>query len=248
MPSSIQFNTAHNVNINVSLATLPQRIVAYLLDSFIKAGYGILIGYLAYSFVNDIRTILPIIFILIIPILFYSLFFEVMYNGQTPGKQVMNIKVVNLNGNAVTFGQYLTRWLFRMIDISSLSGLIAILSIAIGSKGQRIGDMVAGTTVIDTARKPLSNIDKFESLNPNYVPKYTDAKQLTASEINLIKEVLANESENRFELIIDLSDKIQEQLYIEKEDSSEAFLRILIKDNQYYKTNYLDAPTNETRL
>ncbi|MBA5764916.1 RDD family protein, partial [Vibrio sp. 404] len=42
-----------------------------------------------------------------LPIFFYSLFFEVLMNGQTPGKFVNNIRVVKIDGSKPTFGSYL---------------------------------------------------------------------------------------------------------------------------------------------
>ena len=45
-------------------------------------------------------------------------------------------------------GDYLLRWIFSFVDFYILSGAIALVVIAMGGKGQRIGDIVAGTSVV----------------------------------------------------------------------------------------------------
>lgn len=242
MPPSVEFNTAHNVNINVRLATLWQRIIASVIDNFIKGAIFVGVGFIFYEMDGgNIPILATVAGLLIIPVLLYSFLFEKFYNGQTPGKQAMNIKVSSIDGGPVSTGQYLIRWLFRLIDINMMSGLIAILGIAIGGKGQRIGDMVANTTVVDLTSPRLSAVDKFQDLNPDYQPKYLEAKHLSEKEVLLIKEVLSNRSNNRFELIVQLSDKVSSEFHIVKEDSSEEFLKRMLSDYQFYKTTYLDS-------
>src|SRR4029077_19753394 len=88
------------------------------------------------------------IVVLVIPFALYNLLFEIFMNGQSPGKRAMDIKVLRLDGTPATVGDYIMRWLFALVDVHLFSGLIAVLCIAIGGKGQRLGDMVAGTTVV----------------------------------------------------------------------------------------------------
>lgn len=246
MGNSIQFNTAQNVNIELEVATIGQRISGYLLDSLIIIAYVFFLFYVlsnGFSFDDSIgRGIGFMIIPLLLPIMFYSLLFEIFFNGQSPGKQIVGTRVVNLSGEKVTVGQYLIRWLFRMVDFQIFGPLVAVLAVALGKNGQRVGDMVAGTSVIDTKTKRLARIDQFHDIEPDYLPKYQVAKQLNDQEIRLIKEVIANRSENRFSIVTTMADKVQETLLITKEESSEDFLKKIIKDHQYYKTIYLESP------
>ena len=55
------------------------------------------------------------------------------------GEKVMIIKVISLNGNQATFSQYLIRWMFRIVDIWIIGGIVALIVAATTEKHQRIG-------------------------------------------------------------------------------------------------------------
>lgn len=231
MAKFIQIETASNVGIELRAANLWQRIAAFLLDFMIKVAYIIVIGIL------ERRTgiSLYILSFLAIPVMIYSFSFERFMNGQTPGKKALNIQVVNLTGEELTTGQILIRWLFNLIDIYSNYGLLAIITVAVTDKSQRIGDMVAGTTVVDLTYRMQNKYVIQSQLPDSYIPIFNQAEELTAKQILIIKEVLSNKSENRFQLITELSKKIEDTLFIQKNGSSETFLKQLLKDYQYFE-------------
>ena len=61
----------------------------------------------------NFENALPII-LMSIPVMFYSLAFEILLNGQTPGKVANKIRVVKLDGSKPTFGSYIIRWFLRL--------------------------------------------------------------------------------------------------------------------------------------
>jgi uncharacterized RDD family membrane protein YckC len=75
----------------------------------------------------------------------YFVLFETLWQGQTPGKRIMHIRVIQDNGQPVTLGQTTLRALLRPVDDLLLIGA---LFIALGKREKRLGDWVAGTQVI----------------------------------------------------------------------------------------------------
>lgn len=81
----------------------------------------------------------------------YFTFPEVLF-GATPGKLLVGLRVVRIDGNRLGAGEVVARNLMRMVDylpVLYLLGGAAVLSTA---KSQRLGDMVAGTTVVKRAQ------------------------------------------------------------------------------------------------
>ena len=72
----------------------------------------------------DQWSIIAIISVIGLPVMFYSLIQESLWEGQTIGKKLMKVKVIKLDGYQAGFGDYLIRWLFRLIDISVGNGVM----------------------------------------------------------------------------------------------------------------------------
>lgn len=238
MPHSIAITTAQNVAIDYEVANLGDRILAFIIDGLIKAAYIFFCALLIVPQLSNADGNMAMFgvlgFILAIPMIFYTLLFEVFNDGQTPGKKGMNIKVVALDGEEVTTGMYFLRWLFRLIDINMMSGIIGILAIAFSEKGQRIGDVVAATSVISLKRRKQLVDTPYEKLELTYEPQYPSVNRLSTKDITTIKEILRNKTDDAYALKIQLSKKLEEVLDIEKNGSSEDFLKTVVKDYNYY--------------
>ena len=78
----------------------------------------------------------------------YFSFFEWLWNGQTPGKRLLHLRVIKIDGTPVSGIDVLLRNLSRPIDTFGPMGLIGLVMIFISRKAQRIGDLMAGTLVI----------------------------------------------------------------------------------------------------
>src|SRR5215471_8139241 len=106
--STVSVRTTQNIELEFDLASLGERLVAWLIDALIFVAYFIII-----SFVINLGAIdrlfykTPWIgFIILAPFAFYNLVCEIWLNGQTVGKRVMKIKVISLDGTQARFGQY----------------------------------------------------------------------------------------------------------------------------------------------
>src|SRR5690606_34488543 len=107
-----------------------------------------------------------------LPVFFYTLVFESFMEGQTIGKHVLKIKVIKIDGYQAGFGDYLIRWLFRLIDININMGIIGLIAMLLSKKTQRLGDMSAGTAVITLKSNVTINHTILKELKEDYVPTY----------------------------------------------------------------------------
>lgn len=188
----IEIKTTQNVLLEYELATLRDRILAFLLDIVCIAVAITICSFIFQLFPMDgyMQTVTTIFTICIF--IFYSLLFEVFNNGQSLGKKALNIRVINITGEKATFYDYAGRWAFRMIDIYLSLGAIASMLIASSSKAQRIGDIASNTTVIKIVPSVslyLKDILKIQS-RETYQPVYTQAKQLAEEDVILIKSTI----------------------------------------------------------
>src|SRR5688572_25878030 len=138
--STVQIRTAQNVIVEHNLATLGDRLLGVLLDGIIKIGYVIGMALIIFGVMENALNEITrgiIFFILLLPMVFYSLLLETFLNGQTIGKKAMNTRVVKLDGSPAGFGSYFIRWILKLID----DGIIGIICIAATEYSQRLGDM-----------------------------------------------------------------------------------------------------------
>jgi len=234
---TIQVRTTQNVFIHYPLASVGDRILAYLLDQIIKIVYVVAIGIL---FINmDIKSEWVWILVMGIPWLFYSVFFEIFMNGQTPGKRTMNIKVIRLNGTPASIGDYILRWVFALIDFGILSGAIAVIIIAAGGRGQRLGDLVAGTSVIKLVeQREITANEVFVSPDEAYEPTFLQAINLNQKDIEIIQQALeVNRDLGNSRPMLAVTEKIQSQLDIKTDLPPVKFLYVLIKDFNHFNAD-----------
>jgi uncharacterized RDD family membrane protein YckC len=227
---TIQVRTTQNVFIHYPVASVGDRILAYLLDRVILI--VLILALLALLFSLDIDEEWVAIVVLGLPFLLYSLLFEIFMNGQTPGKRVLNIKVIRLNGTPPTVGDYVLRWIFAFVDMGILGGAIAVILIAAGGKGQRLGDIVAGTSVIKQVEQAeITAKEVFVVADTAYQPVFTQAIQLNESDIDLIQRALeVNRDLGNVKPMLVITEKLKTQLGIQTDLPPVKFLYTLIKD------------------
>lgn len=239
MPEGLTINTAQNVKLQFQIAPLGDRIVASLIDLLIRGALMFVIVAIGGLFAPDspgqFWKILFIISILV-PFVLYHFLFEVFNNGQSPGKRAFDLRVVSLTGENVSVGAYLLRWLFRIVDFQIFTGLVALIAVAASKKGQRIGDMVAGTTVIKETTAVRFRQLAYDESPDIYQPVYPQARSLKPAHIELIKETLNNPGlENSDQLVVLLAQKTASMLGVQYDEHPRKFLRTVLND--YYRTS-----------
>lgn len=227
---TISVQTTQNVSIQYPVASVGDRILAHLLDRIILIGYSIVV---IAAFINlELEVMWVWLMFLAVPWLFYFLFFEIFMNGQTPGKRVMNIQVVRLDGTEPGIGDYILRWVFSLVDFYILSGAIAVVIVAANGRGQRLGDIVAGTSVVKlTAPREITANEVFITPENTYQPVFPQAIQLGARDIELIQRALeANHQHANIQPMLMVSQKIKSHLGINSDMPDERFLTTIVKD------------------
>jgi uncharacterized RDD family membrane protein YckC len=189
---NIKIQTTQNVDIEYELASIGDRILATLLDYAFFLGYTLLMMIIiSFSIgIVGLEESIGLMILMALPILLYDLLCETFFQGRSFGKMIMKIKVVKLDGTQATFGAYLLRWLLRIIDTRIFSGGVALIAILANGKGQRIGDMAAGTTVIKMKQKVTINDTILNVVKPSYTIVYQEVSRLSDTDIAIIKEVM----------------------------------------------------------
>jgi uncharacterized RDD family membrane protein YckC len=163
MPNLIQIDTPESVNLALEPVGLGSRFLAILVDGAIQWTATIILLILMLPIAplmegDDTEIFglqlgagiaVAVILVLIALIFFlYKMIFEAAWNGQTPGKRAVGLRVVQSNGLPVQFTQVLIRNLMRVVDFMPVNYLIGSIAILVSERGQRLGDMAAGTVVI----------------------------------------------------------------------------------------------------
>jgi uncharacterized RDD family membrane protein YckC len=233
---TIKITTTQNIDIDYEVAGLGDRIVAYLIDIglfvVILIAALITIGAIGNSASSEI-WIGVLIVIYAVLFVFYDLVCEIAMDGQSVGKRVMKIKVISLDGTRPRFGQYLLRWLFRIVDFSLTGNLCGLICIAVSDNAQRVGDMVAGTTLIRTSPRTKMNNITFKPEADDYQLVFAEAARLSEQDIELISEVINNYMKSRNSVLVyNMAQRIKEILGVmpPPEMNDMLFLQTIIKD------------------
>ncbi len=164
----IRLRTPESVELEFPLAGIGSRAYALLVDyTLITIAMitlmlvGLLFSFqtLTYAAQNPLgftpslsKWILPIVLLGLFAIFVgYFVFFETLWQGQTPGKRMAQIRVIREDGRPIGLPQATLRALLRVFD-DILVGLVGFLFIVQGRQEKRLGDWVAGTVVIQELR------------------------------------------------------------------------------------------------
>jgi uncharacterized RDD family membrane protein YckC len=233
---NFQIETAQNITIHQNVAHITTRIGSYLLDLVIIISYSIvLIFVMSWLNLKFGMQQWAISLILSLPILFYSLIFETLWNGQTPGKWVNKTRVVKLDGSKPTLGSYLLRWLMRVIDIQMATGSVAILTILLNGKGQRLGDIAAGTTIISEKKRVTLQEVLLTDAPEDYTPTFPQVTLLSDTDAQTIKKLFNNALlKRKHAIILKLHLRVVEITGIKTDLKPIDFLKIVLTDYDYY--------------
>ncbi|MBB3308633.1 putative RDD family membrane protein YckC [Rhizobium sp. BK196] len=173
----MQFIPPEGVPISFAIASIGARLGAQILDIIFTTLLFVIIalavvftGVLPFSAMTVLITLMG--FLLRTP---YYVLSELIWNGRTLGKRITGIRVINVDGRRLTPHQVTARNLMKEVEIFAPMGLLGTLGEQSGLEGvltavwllvvvivplanrrrQRIGDMIAGTLVVDNPRSVL---------------------------------------------------------------------------------------------
>lgn len=239
--SNLAINTAQNVNLNYKLIGVGERFVAFLIDGLILLTYIMIMENLvalSEIFDADSWTRRGFLALFMLPALFYSVLFHILFSGQTIGKMIMKIKVVRVDGAPTQWYNLLVRWMLRIVDIWLFFASIGVLSILLSDKKQRVGDAAAGTVVISVKQKYKITNTILEDLDADYQPVFINVTQLSDKDVRIIKETFKISQKNRdYKTLTLLRNKVSELLNVNSDLYDIEFLNTVLKDYNYYTQN-----------
>ncbi|MEO0339861.1 MAG: RDD family protein [Bacteroidota bacterium] len=242
MEQLIEIKTTQNVNIEYELASLRERIFAFVIDALIVAvGYTIIYLIIApllldlilnYPMLGVVIGLLPFFLFLI-----YHFSMEYFNDGQTIGKSALNIKVVRLDGRQPHATDNLIRAFFLIVEAIFSSGVLAAIIISTTAKRQRLGDLTANTTVIRTRNHQNFRLQDILRIGTteDYEATYPGVKQFSEEDMLLIKKVM-DRYQRHFnpahqQAINQLTDSVSKALEIPApKDNRLEFLRTVLRD------------------
>lgn len=140
-----EIETPEGVELLLRPAGPAPRALAWLIDLFIRALVSIVVG-LFFSLFGRFGIGLFMIFYFLLE-WFYPVLFEIYWQGETPGKRWLGLRVLNDNGTPVSWGPSLIRNLLRTIDFLPLFYGFGLVSMYLNRDFKRLGDLAAGTVV-----------------------------------------------------------------------------------------------------
>lgn len=209
MARTVEFYTPEQVAIQYELAGVGSRGIAAVADGLLQLLLYLailLIPYVLYQldalppWVNfSPETLIPLLVMgHIFIVAGYHIFFETLWNGETPGKRWMGLRVIKDGGYPVDFRAVVIRNLVRIADIlPAFYGLGLVVSL-IHTRYQRLGDMAGGTLVVTHAREEklhqltLGNAQVCRLLDASVLSQLS---RLSREEYRLVQRFLERRSE-----------------------------------------------------
>jgi len=149
----LEVETPENVTLDLELAGLGSRALASLIDLAILSAWSlaVVVASSVLALFGNAGPMAAAVTVLVLSVSFgaYFVLFEGLRNGQTPGKRLLGIRVVRQTGHPITMGAAIVRNVLRLADmLPPPVYLVGGALVALHPKGQRLGDMAAGTVVV----------------------------------------------------------------------------------------------------
>jgi uncharacterized RDD family membrane protein YckC len=240
MRASHRILTPENVEFAFELAGLGSRFLAGLVDGAMIVGLVLLLLFVG-SFVSALTfgVGMAMMVLAIFLVLYgYYVFLEWRWNGQTVGKRLLDIRVIDERGLSIDFYQALIRNLLRLIDAPLpffYPGFIVALS---NSQWKRTGDWVAGTVVIKVRQRVMpsqiiTSSDRYNSLMEDAALRQRVRGRLTVEEKDLLLQMCLRREQlslnSRQEIFQQAAAYFEERLDVRRESfmSAEKFIQNL---------------------
>lgn len=197
----VQVVTPENIAFEYRVAGPFSRVMAYLVDlGILMVTYGVvaLVSMIVFMSLQlpgvGMGVMLASFFLLY---WFYGGMFETFWNGQTPGKRMLGLRVLRTDGRPVSASQAVMRNLLRVADAQLTappamyyfpSFLVGLLMMTITKRYQRVGDLAVGTMVVAEDRQRFGKVpvpqdpgisELLENVPANFIPSRTLARALS---------------------------------------------------------------------
>lgn len=227
---ALSIKTSQNTQLNVSESSIGERIIATVIDLAVMAVYAS-VGAIIFRDNNNYLT-----FLYFLPLMFYSIVFELIW-GKSLGKKILNLEIIHDSGAPLSFVHILLRWVLRIVDIWLFFGSVGTISIILSKRGQRLGDLAAGTLVVKS-KKGFKNFEEsYFVVENSYVPVFGEVKLLNDEDIRIIKEALGFVKEKGYappagKILTRVRNFIENKMEVKSSLKNVPFLETVLKD--YY--------------
>lgn len=245
MSDTARINTTQNVVIQYEVASAGERVLARLLDVALFGGYFALAMFIMSSILSNMswekrEEVGPLLYILsLIPIATYTLWCESFFNGRTFGKMILGLKVVKTDGTPAGVGDFAFRWITRALEGElALFTALALPVAIISNRGQRIGDMIAGTIVIRVKVKNSIRNTILAQINPSYRVVFPQVAVLSDRDMNIIRSIMQQAySTANYQLMETLAMRVKHVMQVNPDPRqlpAPQFLNIVLADYAHY--------------
>jgi uncharacterized RDD family membrane protein YckC len=173
-PSNLVIETPEGVVFSFELATPVIRSLAWGVDAAVIGTAGYVIGHassalrgLNQDWANAISVVLFFVFSLL-----YGIVLEWRWRGQTIGKRLFHLRVVDVHGLHLQLSQIVLRNLLRVVDILPALYLVGAVTCLFTRNCQRLGDLAASTIVARELQDETPDLEQVASAKYNSLLAY----------------------------------------------------------------------------
>jgi uncharacterized RDD family membrane protein YckC len=194
---------ADGVEIQLRVAGLAVRSMAFMIDMLIRIGIDIAVAILVLSFMSSVigpqlAGGLVLLFAFFME-WFYNVIFEAGAKGATPGQRSMKLRVMSMTGGPVSLAQAVMRNFLRVVDFMPGLYLTGIVCMLFTKRFQRLGDLVANT-VVTYAEVPHVNLPSVEIRAERRPPSQVLTREEQAALLQFLERAPLWADERRIEL------------------------------------------------
>jgi uncharacterized RDD family membrane protein YckC len=226
----LSIETPEQIALEFPLASAGSRFLALAIDTLLQlAGFAVLalVALLAQFTRVDYQSLVGTWALAIVVILGFLLYygyfaiFETLWSGQTPGKRAIRLRVITTSGRPITVHEALLRNLLRIVDqIPGIYG-VALISVFMTERHQRLGDLAADTVVV--AEQPIAHRDVATTGRGRMAP--SGATRLSAQELQLIEAFLHRRHDLTYDVrgttAVAIATRVRNQLQLSATDTTD---------------------------
>lgn len=267
--ATLIIKTPFNIELNFKLAPILKRGLAWMVDLFVLAIYN----FLCYQLLNlmdsqfadmqqlqldlvDNFHITIMLFLIMLPSFCYHFIIQYFWNGQSVGKYLLGIRVINADGGNTSLGQLMIRWilclpnylLLSLVFFLNINSIVVFLlafflfsipdfvAIAISKKAQKLGDLAANTLVIESVYRADIKETFFEiHHDPHaYTVTFPDVVLLNDKDVNGLHTILKQANKSNEKYLMRIEKRIEEKTGIQNTRyTTKVFFELLIADYNF---------------
>ena len=241
----LSIDTPEQVALEFSLATVGSRFLALAIDTLIQvacaavlfAGAG-LAALAAQVKAGESSSWLAAVVVIGLFLIYYAYFavYETVWNGQTPGKRMIGLRVIHMSGRPVSAFEAILRNVVRIADQFPGIYAIGIVAVFLTGRSQRLGDLAAGTVVVHE-QAASGGREVVSEATPGLAITHHGASGLTPAEMSVIEQFFRRRGQLdgyvRVRAAGQIADRMRERLGITATIDNEQLLAELVAE---YKT------------